>query len=79
MIEPTADGFRNYYGPGNSQRAEVKLLDRANLLTLTGPEMTALIGGLRVLNANTGHTAHGVLTSKPKHFHERLLRSICST
>ncbi len=44
----------------------MRLLDRANLLTLTAPEMTALIGGLRVLNANTGHTAHGVLTSKPE-------------
>ncbi|MCC6795721.1 MAG: catalase/peroxidase HPI [Candidatus Hydrogenedentes bacterium] len=66
VIEPTADGFRNYYGPGNYQRAEVRLLDRANLLTLTAPEMTALIGGLRVLNANTGHTQHGVLTSKPE-------------
>ncbi|MCC6155933.1 MAG: catalase/peroxidase HPI [Candidatus Hydrogenedentes bacterium] len=66
VLEPTADGFRNYYGPGNTQRPEVKLLDRANLLTLTAPEMTVLIGGLRVLNANTGHTAHGVFTSRPE-------------
>ncbi len=65
VLEPTADGFRNYFRPGDRRRPEELLIDRASLLTLTAPEMTVLIGGLRVLNANTGHTEHGVLTSRP--------------
>ncbi|WP_354698483.1 Catalase-peroxidase [Paraconexibacter sp. AEG42_29] len=64
-LEPTADGFRNYLRPGHRLPAEYLLLDRANLLTLSAPEMTVLVGGLRVLGANTGGSAHGVLTDKP--------------
>ncbi|WP_149823834.1 catalase/peroxidase HPI [Streptomyces tailanensis] len=64
-LEPTADGFRNYLGKGNRLPAEYLLLDKANLLTLSAPEMTALVGGLRVLGANTGQSTHGVLTKTP--------------
>ncbi|MER5993598.1 MULTISPECIES: catalase/peroxidase HPI [Streptomyces] len=64
-LEPTADGFRNYLGKGNRLPAEYLLLDRANLLTLSAPEMTVLLGGLRVLGANHGQSSHGVLTSTP--------------
>jgi len=62
VLEPTADGFRNYYGKGNHGSPAEMLVDRANMLTLTVPEMTALIGGLRVLEANTGESKHGVFT-----------------
>ena len=65
VLEPTADGFRNYVRPGDKRRPEELLIDRASLLTLTPPEMTALLGGLRVLGANTGHRDVGVLTSRP--------------
>lgn len=65
VLEPKADGFRNYYGEGNYLTPLKMLVDRANMLTLTVPEMTALIGGLRVLNANAGQTKHGVFTNKP--------------
>jgi catalase-peroxidase len=65
VLEPRADGFRNYVRSGEKIAPETLLLDRANLLTLTAPEMTVLIGGLRVLGANTGGTAHGVLTERP--------------
>lgn len=65
VLEPKADGFRNYYGEGNSLSPAESLVDRANLLTLTVPEMTVLIGGLRVLNANAGQAKHGIFTSKP--------------
>ena len=61
-LEPVADGFRNYYGKGNRLPAEYLLLDRANLLTLSAPEMTVLVGGLRVLDANYDGSKHGVLT-----------------
>ncbi|MDQ2729763.1 MAG: catalase/peroxidase HPI, partial [Actinomycetota bacterium] len=64
-LEPTADGFRNYMGKGHRLTAEYLLLDRANLLTLSAPEMTVLVGGLRVLGANTGQSRLGVLTSTP--------------
>jgi catalase-peroxidase len=64
-LEPTADGFRNYLGKGHRLPAEYLLLDRANLLTLTAPEMTVLVGGLRVLGANSGQSTHGVLTKTP--------------
>ncbi|AIA00951.1 catalase/peroxidase HPI [Streptomyces noursei] len=64
-LEPAADGFRNYVGKGNRLPAEYLLLDRANLLTLSAPEMTALVGGLRVLGANHGQSKHGVLTDRP--------------
>ncbi|MDX2234141.1 MAG: catalase/peroxidase HPI [Hyphomonadaceae bacterium] len=64
-LEPTADGFRNYLSPGNPGAPAELLVDRANLLTLTAPEMTVLVGGLRVLNANTGKSEHGVFTKRP--------------
>ncbi|MFL5998187.1 MAG: catalase/peroxidase HPI [Streptomyces sp.] len=63
-LEPVADGFRNYLGKGNRLPAEYLLLDRANLLTLSAPELTVLVGGLRVLGANQGGTAHGVFTDR---------------
>ncbi|MGO9973310.1 MAG: catalase/peroxidase HPI [Solirubrobacteraceae bacterium] len=64
-LEPTADGFRNYLGNGHRLPTEYLLIDRANLLTLSAPEMTTLVGGLRVLGANSGHCPLGVLTSTP--------------
>lgn len=64
-LEPKADGFRNYLGKGSDLPAEFKLIDRANLLGLSAPEMTTLVGGLRVLDVNHGGTKHGVLTDKP--------------
>jgi catalase-peroxidase len=64
VLEPVADGFRNYYNAGAAQAPAEMLVDRAKLLTLTVPEMTALVGGMRVLNANTGAAAHGVFTDK---------------
>jgi catalase-peroxidase len=65
-LEPTADGFRNYRGKGNRLPSEYLLIDRANLLTLSAPEMTVLVGGLRVLNANTAQSPQGVLTTTPE-------------
>ena len=65
VLEPTADGFRNYLGNGHRQAAEALLVDRAQLLTLTAPEMTVLVGGLRVLNANVGQSDQGVFTKRP--------------
>jgi catalase-peroxidase len=64
-LEPTADGFRNYRGKGDRLPSEFLLIDRANLLTLSAPEMTVLVGGLRVLGANSGQSPLGVLTSTP--------------
>ena len=64
-LEPTADGFRNYLGEGQRLTAEYLLIDRANLLTLSAPEMTVLVGGLRVLGANSGQSPKGVLTTTP--------------
>ncbi|WP_328940475.1 catalase/peroxidase HPI [Streptomyces sp. NBC_00250] len=64
-LEPQADGFRNYLGKGNRLPAEYLLVDRANLLTLSAPELTVLVGGLRVLGANHQQSAHGVLTTTP--------------
>ena len=64
-LEPVADGFRNYVHPDYASTAAELLVDRANLLTLTAPEMTVLIGGLRVLGANMGGAAHGVFTQRP--------------
>ena len=64
-MEPTADGFRNYYGADNRLSPAEALVDRAALLTLSVPEMTALVGGLRVLDANAGGSANGVLTTQP--------------
>ena len=65
VLEPVADGFRNYLRGGNQTPAEELLVDRAQLLTLTAPEMTVLVGGLRALNANFGQSKHGVFTSRP--------------
>jgi catalase-peroxidase len=64
-LEPVADGFRNYLRKGDEELPADLLVDRANLLTLTAPEMTVLIGGLRALDANFGHSAHGVFTKRP--------------
>src|SRR5262249_20673168 len=66
VLEPAADGFRNYLRAGEKRPAETLLLDRANLLTLTAPEMTVLVGGLRALNANSGQSPHGVFTDQPE-------------
>jgi catalase-peroxidase len=66
VLEPTADGFRNYLRDGEKLPAEVRLLDRANLLTLTAPELTVLIGGMRALNANVGRAQHGIFTDRPE-------------
>ncbi len=66
VLEPTADGFRNYVRKGHEGFAAELLVDKANLLTLTAPEMTVLIGGLRALVANFGHSAHGVFTKRPE-------------
>jgi catalase-peroxidase len=66
VLEPTADGFRNYLGAGHRRSAEELLVDRAHMLTLTAPEMTVLVGGLRVLNANVGQSEHGVFTKRPE-------------
>jgi catalase-peroxidase len=65
VLEPIADGFRNYLRAGVKTPPEELLLDRAQLLTLTAPEMTVLVGGLRALNANTGQSRHGILTGAP--------------
>jgi len=65
VLEPKADAFRNYYGEGNLLSPTEMLVDRANMLTLTVPEMTALVGGMRVLSANTGESKEGIFTSKP--------------
>ena len=64
VLEPLADGFRNYLGKAHESSSAELLIDRANLLTLTAPEMTVLIGGLRVLNANFGNSVHGVFTRR---------------
>ncbi|MFZ4808520.1 MAG: catalase/peroxidase HPI [Hyphomicrobiaceae bacterium] len=66
VLEPIADGFRNYAKAGLSRSAEEMLLDRSQLLTLTVPEMTVLLGGMRVLNTNVGGTRHGVFTKRPE-------------
>ena len=65
VLEPTADGFRNYFGKGNARSPAEMLVERANLLTLSVPEMTVLVGGMRAVNANAGGSAHGVFTDRP--------------
>jgi catalase-peroxidase len=65
VLEPTADGFRNYFGENNRLSPAEMLIDRASLLDLTIPEMTVLVGGMRVLDANSGQARHGVFTSRP--------------
>ncbi|TNE51857.1 MAG: catalase/peroxidase HPI [Deltaproteobacteria bacterium] len=64
-LKPAADGFRNYWGPAASGKPQKMLVERADMLTLTVPEMTVLVGGLRVLNANHGGSKHGVFTKRP--------------
>ncbi len=66
VLEPAADGFRNYIRKGLEGSAAELLVDKANLLTLTAPEMTVLVGGMRALNANFGHSQHGVFTKRPE-------------
>ena len=66
VLEPIADGFRNYLRSGPVLSAEELLVDRAQLLTLTAPEMTVLVGGMRALNANFGQAKHGVFTNRPE-------------
>jgi catalase-peroxidase len=66
VLEPVADGFRNYLKDGHPRLTEELLVDRAQLLTLTAPELTVLIGGLRALNANVGGTKHGIFTTRPE-------------
>ena len=66
VLEPVADGFRNYVQQGLAGEATEHLLDKAQLLTLTAPEMTVLIGGMRALNANVGKAQHGVFTKRPE-------------
>lgn len=65
LLKPTADGFRNYFGEGNDQSPAELLVDKADQLDLSVPEMAVLVGGMRALNANTDGTSHGVLTDKP--------------
>jgi len=66
VLEPMADGFRNYLKTEFTVSAEALLLDRAQLMTLTAPEMTVLVGGMRVLNANVGQSQNGVFTERPE-------------
>jgi len=66
VLEPVADGFRNFQKAKFAVSAEELLIDRAQLLTLTAPEMTVLVGGLRVLNTNYGQSPHGVFTRRPE-------------
>jgi catalase-peroxidase len=66
VLELSADGFRNYFHASQPLRPETALLDRANMLTLTAPEMAVLVGGLRVLNANQGRSEYGVFTARPE-------------
>jgi catalase-peroxidase len=65
VLEPRADGFRNYLRPGEKLTPETLLLDRANLLALSAPEMTVLVGGMRALGANHGQAKHGIFTDRP--------------
>lgn len=65
VLEPTADGFRNYFGKGHTRSPAELLVDKADMLSLTIPEMTVLVGGMRALNANAGQSKHGVFTDKP--------------
>ena len=66
VLEPVADGFRNYMRVGEPLSPETRLLDRANLLRLTAPEVTVLVGGMRALNANFGQSKHGIFTDRPE-------------
>jgi len=66
VLEPTFDGFRNYLQKGHDLAAEHLLVEKAFMLNLSAPELTALVGGMRVLNTNVGQSAHGVFTSRPQ-------------
>jgi catalase-peroxidase len=66
VLEPVADGFRNYLNGANGVAVETLLVDKAQLMGLTAPEMTVLVGGMRVLGTNAGHSRHGVLTERPE-------------
>jgi catalase-peroxidase len=77
VLEPAADGFRNYVRKGLEGSTAELLLDRANLLTLTAPEMTVLIGGLRALNVNVGHAQHGVFTHRPEALTNDFFVNLC--
>ena len=74
VLEPVADGFRNYLKTEFTVSAEELLIDKAQLLTLTAPEMTVLVGGMRVLGANHGKSKHGSLHEEARDAHQRLLR-----
>ena len=76
VLKPTADGFRNYDRGDHKISTEDMLVDRAQLLTLTAPEMTVLVGGLRVLGANTGQSKHGVLTDRPETLSNDFFRNL---
>ena len=76
VLEPKADGFRNYFGENQKNSPAEMLVDRANLLTLTVPEMTVLVGGLRVLNANTNQSKNGVLTNTPEHLNNAFFKNL---
>jgi len=77
VLEPKADGFRNYLPTGEKQAPERLLVDRASLLTLTAPEMAVLIGGMRALNANFGQTQHGVFTDRPETLTNDFFVNLC--
>ena len=77
VLEPKSDGFRNFSAGHDPRSPEELLVDRAALLTLTAPEMTVLVGGLRVLNANAGSSKHGVLTDKPGTLTNDFFRNLC--
>jgi catalase-peroxidase len=66
VLEPVADGFRNYFRRADALSPETRLLDRANMLKLTAPEMTVLVGGMRALNANFGQSKHGIFSNRPE-------------
>jgi catalase-peroxidase len=75
-MEPVADGFRNYYAPKHETTPEDMLIDRAQLLTLTAPEMAVLLGGMRVLDTNTDGSKHGVLTQNPGKLDNAFLKNL---
>jgi catalase-peroxidase len=77
VLEPIADGFRNYLRAGEKFPAEHALVERANLLTLTAPEMTAIVGGMRVLNTNFDHSARGVFTDRPETLTNDFFVNLC--
>ena len=76
VLEPKADGFRNYFGKNQNRSPAEMLVDRANLLTLTVPEMTVLVGGLRVLNANINESKNGVLTNTPEYLNNAFFKNL---